>query len=111
MSIFSQLPFELIREILLFDSRFVFRKKTLLYIDKIPKDDVRFLLYANVPRIYERSVNNWSVILGTNTRFVMSHRLRPDLIWEYSFVTFHNDPHMNMISHIATSAIYQPLYW
>jgi hypothetical protein len=113
ISVFSQLPFDLIREILLYDRHFVVREETkrLICIQKIPKTDPRFLLFATVPRIYERSTNNWTVILGTDTRFVMGRRLRPDQIWEYSFVTFRRDPHMNMMETVASSAIYQPLYW
>jgi len=112
-SIFSLLPFDLIREILLYDPRYVFRGKTkrLVFIQKIPKTDYRFLLYKTVPRIYERSTNNWTVILGKDTRFVMSHRLRPDLIWEYGFVTFRKDRYLNIMETVASSAIYQPLYW
>ena len=113
ISIFSQLPFDLIREILLYDSHFVVREETkrLICIQKIPKTDPRFLLFATVPRIYERSVNHWTVILGSQTRFVMGRRLRPDLIWEYSFLTFRKDSHMNMMETVASDAIYQPLYW
>jgi hypothetical protein len=113
ISVFSQLPFDLIREILLYDCHFVFRKETkrLIYIHKIPKTDSRFLLFNTVPRIYERSKNNWTVILGKETRFILGHRLRPDLIWEYSFVTFRKDQHMNMMETFASSAIYLPLYW
>jgi hypothetical protein len=112
-SIFSQLPFDLIREILLYDRHFVVREKTkrLVCIRKIPKTDPRFLLFNTIPRIYERSTNNWTVILGKYTRFVMGRRLRPDHIWEYSFVCFRKDPHMNMMQTVASSAIYLPLYW
>jgi len=111
-SIFSQLPFDLIREILLYDSHYVLRRETnrLVFIQKIPKTDPRFLLFNTVPRIYERSMNNWTVILGKDTRYIMGHRLRPDNIWEYSLVTFRKDPHLNMMKTVACSAIYQPLY-
>ena len=112
-SIFSQLPFDLIREILLYDSHFVIRGETkrLICIQKIPKTDTRFLLFNRLPRIYERSTNNWTVILGKDTRFIMGRRLRPDLLWEYSFVTFRRDPLMNKMETVASAAIYQPLYW
>lgn len=102
-SIFSQLPFDIIREILLYNSHFVFRKdkKQLICIDKIPNSDPRFLLYNTIPRIYERNNHHWSVILGTYPRFVMSRRYRVEgAIWEYSFVTFHKDQHTNMINYI-----------
>jgi len=56
-------------------------------------------------------VNNWTVILGKYTRFLMGHRLRPDHIWEYSFITFRKDPYLNIMETFASSAIYQPLYW
>jgi hypothetical protein len=112
-SIFSQLPFEIIREILLYDRHFVIRGETkrLVCIQKIPRTDPRFLLFNTIPRIYERSANNWTIILGKDTRFVMGHRLRPDHIWEYSFVTFRKDSILNMMETVASAAIYQPLYW
>jgi hypothetical protein len=110
--IFSQLPFDLIREILLYDTHFVLRNDTkkLVCINKIPQYDPRLFLYSTVPRIYERSTNNWSVILGTYPRFVMSRRLKPNLIWEYSFISFRRDPHTNIMDTVASSTIFQPLY-
>jgi len=108
--IFSQLPFDLIREILLYDSHFVLHNTKLVCINKIQHSDPRFLLYDNIPRIYERTTNNWSVILGTYPRFIMSRRLKPDLMWEYSFISFHKDMHTNFLNTFATSAIFQPLF-
>ena len=116
-SLFSKLPFDLIREILLYDTHFVVRngayKKRIVCINKIPKDDYRFFLYDAVPRVYQLADNSWSVILVTKPhkkRYVMGHYLRPSLIWEYSFVTFSNDPHTNMMCTIPDSMIYIPLY-
>ena len=113
-SLFSQLPFDIIREILLYDHRFVIRKQynrlICVNINKIPKLDDRLLLFTSLPRIYEISHNNWSVILGTNKKYIISHYLRPSNIWEYKFVTFSKDPHTNMMSSIPDSSVYIPLY-
>jgi predicted RNA-binding protein with PUA domain len=110
--LFSQLPFDVIREILLYDDHFVIRKQyntnTLICINKIPKIDKRFILYDTIPKIYELTNNNWSVILGKNKRFIISHSLRPSLIWEYSFSTFSKDKHTNIICSIPDSVL--PLY-
>lgn len=110
-SIFANLPFDLIREILLYDSRFVVRNNTLIFIDKIPNSDFRFNLYNTIPKVYELAPNSWSVIFsGKEKRYVLRHYLRPTLIWEYSFVVYSKDPHMNMMNSIPDSMIYIPLY-
>lgn len=107
LPLFSYLPFDIIREILLYDTRFVLRNnKQLVFIDKIPKTDYRFTLYKTIPKIYRYSPNQWSVILGKNKRYVLIHYLKLSLIWEYSFVTFSRDPHTNMMSHPPDSIIY-----
>jgi hypothetical protein len=117
LSLFSKLPFDLIREILLYDTHFVIRRNKksnrIVFIDKIPKDDYRFFLYSNVPKVYELAPNSWSVILQSKThkkRYVVRHYLRPSLIWEYSFAIFSKDPHTNMMRTIPDSMIYVPLY-
>jgi hypothetical protein len=109
---FSKLPFDIIREILLYDRRFVIRKQQnrVICINKISNLDQRILLLEKIPKIYELAPNSWSVILGTNKRFVMKHYLRSSNIWEYSFVTFSKDPHTNMISSIPDSMICIPLF-
>jgi len=107
--LFSKLPFDIIREILLYDQHFVFRKQdnTLVCINKIPKIDKRFFLYNNIPKINELSDNKWFVILvGKNKKFVISHTLTVSLLWDYSFLTFSKDPHTNMICSIPDSVIY-----
>uniref|UniRef100_A0A6C0IDP7 Uncharacterized protein n=1 Tax=viral metagenome TaxID=1070528 RepID=A0A6C0IDP7_9ZZZZ len=117
LSLFSKLPFDLIREILLYDTHFVLRnstyKKRIVFIDKIPKDDYRFFLYGNVPRVYQQADNRWTAILESKThkkRYVLSHYLRPSLIWEYSFVVYSKDQHTSMMCTIPDSMIYVPLY-
>lgn len=108
----SQLPFDIIREILLFDSRFVIRKKQnrLVCINKISNLDQKLLLLSNIPKIYELAPNNWSVILGTNKRFVIKHYLRLTGIWEYSFSTFTKDQNTNIFNYIPDSLICIPLF-
>jgi hypothetical protein len=113
-TLFSKLPNDIIREILLYDRRFVMRKTLnslyLIYINKISKLDERFLLLTKIPKIYQLAPNSWSVILGTNKRFVLKHYLRPSNIWEYNFVTFSKDPHTNMMCSIPDSMICIPLF-
>jgi hypothetical protein len=36
---FEKLPWDIIRDILLFDSRFIYRNQKLICIHKIPRDD------------------------------------------------------------------------
>ena len=99
-TIFAKLPFDMIREILLYDSHFVIRNKQIICINKICKTDYRFILYANVPRIFKQHEKSWSVIMGTNKRYVLWHRLLPNETWEYSYVVFSRDPHTNIMSNI-----------
>jgi hypothetical protein len=95
--IFSKLPFDMIREILLYDTHYVIRNKKLICINQIPETDYRFTLYTNVPRILKQHENNWSVIMGTNKRYVLVHRIKQNETWEYSYVVFSRDPHTNMM--------------
>ena len=106
-SLFHKLPFDIIREILLYNSHFIIRKQSnrLICINKIPKTDKRFFLFKSVPKVYELSKNSWSVILGTFKRYVISHSLRPSLIWQYSISIFSKDQITNMMNWIADSEI------
>ena len=114
--LFSNLPFDIIREILLYDTHFVWRndnfnKKRILCINKIPRDDYRFFLYDSIPKVYQLAQNSWSVILASDhKKYIIRHYLRPSLIWEYSFVVFSKDPHTNMMCTIPDSMIYVPLF-
>jgi hypothetical protein len=116
-SLFSKLPFDIIKEILLYDTHFVWRndkynKKIIVCIHRIPKDDYRFQLFDNVPKVYEIGTNNWTVILETNDhkKYVMGHYLRPSMIWEYRFVVYSKDPHTNMMCSIPDAMICIPLF-
>lgn len=111
-SLFSKLPFDLIREILLFDSHFVIRSnKRLVFIDKISKKDCRFKLYDSVPKVVELGPNSFSVIISfPNKKCILRHYLRPSQIWEYSYVLYAKDPHSNITNIIPDSMIYIPRY-
>ena len=111
-SIFSNLPFDIIKEILLYDSRFVLRNKNrLIFIDKIPKSDFRFQLYNTIPKVYELAPNSFNIIFSEkNKLYILRHYLRPTLIWEYSFVVYSKDPHMNIMNSIPDSMICIPLF-
>jgi hypothetical protein len=113
-SLFSKLPFDIIREILLYDTHFVIRNythtKKIVFIDKIPKHDLRLKLYDTVSKVYKIADNNWSVILGKDKKYVIGHYLRPSLVWEYRFLIFSKDKHSNMMCSIPDSMIYIPLY-
>jgi hypothetical protein len=110
-TIFSFLPFDLIKEILLYTNYFVLRKnKDIVFINKILKTDIRYELLKTIPKIFKISNNSWSVILGKEKKYILKHYLRPSLIWEYSYVIFSKDPHTNMMNSIPDSIIYIPLY-
>lgn len=113
--LFSKLPFDIIREILLYDPHFVVRsdnnKKRIVCINKIPRDDYRFQLFDTVPKVYQHLMYSWSVILGKEgKKYIIRHYLRPSLIWEYSFVVFSKDAHTNMMCSLPDSIICVPLY-
>jgi len=95
--IFANLPFDMIREILLYDTHYLIRNNKLICIDKIPETDHRFTLYTNVPRIFKQTSTSWVVIMGTHKKYILWHRLKPNDTWEYSYVVFSKDPHTNMM--------------
>ena len=101
MFLFSRLPFDIIREILLYDTHFVIRnRKQIICIDKIPMNDYPYTLYNTVPRIFKQHSTSWSVIMGKNKRYILWHRLNSNGVWEYSYVVYSKDPHTNMMSTI-----------
>ena len=111
-SIFQQLPFYIIREILLYDRRYAFRKqnKSLIFINKIAIDNNLLHLLKKIPKIFQISTNNWQVILGRNLkRFVLSHSLKPSQSWEYGFSTFSKENHTNIMNSYPDSSIYLPI--
>lgn len=98
---FEKLPWDIKREILLFDSRFVLRNHKLIFINKIPREDERYTLLSNIPKIY-RMNNHYSVILShipTKKRFVLGYHCNYLLHFrEYFLDTFTYDylmKHMN----------------
>jgi hypothetical protein len=109
-SIFKNLPFDLIREILLYDNRYVIRKNNkckLVCISKIDKNDERFIIYEKIPKVLKISSNNWSInISSKNKQFVIRHLLLPTQIWEYSFITYSKDPHTNIFNYMPDSVLY-----
>jgi len=110
--IFQQLPFDIIREILLYDKRFAYRKQNncLIFINKIVINDNISSLLKKIPKIFQISTNNWQVIIGSNwKRFVLSHRLKLSQSWEYGFSTFSKDNHTNIMNSYPDSSIYLPI--
>jgi len=109
--LFYKLPFDIIREILLYDKHFVLRKNEnrIITINKICNLEKYLFLYNSIPKIYHLSSNSWQVIMGNRKRYILSHSLRPLQEWEYSYITFSKDPHTNMICTIPDSIIYLPL--
>jgi hypothetical protein len=88
---FEKLPWDIKREILLFDSRFILRNHYLININKIPREDDRYLLLSKIPKIYQISNNELSVLLCENTskkRFILSYNSNFVDIREYAFYTF-----------------------
>jgi hypothetical protein len=100
-SIFANLPFDIIREILLYDTHYVIQNKKLICINRIPETDFRFNLYSNnIPKIFKQTHNSWVVIMGQNKKYVLWHHLKPNLLWEYAYAVFCKDRHTNMLSTI-----------
>jgi hypothetical protein len=105
-TLFSKLPFDIIKEILLYDTHFVVRNNNkIVCINKIPKDDFRFRLYDNVPKVYEKGHNSWSIVILKTKTYILRHYLTPTQEWEYSFLVFSKDSHTNMICSIPDTKI------
>lgn len=105
------LPWDIILEILLFDSRFILHKKytrTLLFIDRIPRNDERYSLLSKKPRIYHMSTNQWSVILSeptTKKRFILECRRNYHSQWEYYFHVFTYNYQMREMNKLPDTTI------
>ena len=88
---FEKLPWDIKREILLFDSCFILRNKNIIYIDKISREDDRYSLLSKIPKIYKLTNNEFSVILNENVskkRYIISYNCNFVDIREYTFYTF-----------------------
>ena len=88
---FEKLPWDIKREILLFDSRFILRNLKLIQINKISREDDRYSLLSKIPKIYKFSDNQWSVILNKNEskkRYIINYNFNFVDIREYVFYTF-----------------------
>jgi hypothetical protein len=96
----ASLPWDIIRHILLFDPRFILRNnRTLFFIGRIPKEDERYLLLSKIPRIYQMSENQWTVLLSepiSKKRFVLGYRIQYNTQWEYLFYTFTYNSQLKM---------------
>lgn len=107
--IFSQLPDEIIRSILFYDSRFIWRDGRWIIISPFSREDHRYYLLEKIPRKYNMSTNSWSVILGENKRMVMGYRNIVNNEWEYFFSVFSYDSLMYQWRDYPDVAIYFPL--
>ena len=92
-SIFSLLSDEIIREILLYDRRFIWRENKMICIDRFPKKDERYCLLKNIPRKWNLSEKSWSVIISlpNKKRFVFGYKSVSNNTWIYFFSVFSYD--------------------
>jgi len=95
-SIFSHLPDEIIRNILLYDRRFIWREKKIIIISSFSKKDERYSLLKKIPRKWNSSENTWSVILSlpNKKRFALGYRNVVNNEWRYFFSIFSYNPLM-----------------
>lgn len=108
-SIFAQLPDEIIRDILLYDRRFIWRENRLIFISRFSKEDERYSLLKNIPRKWNLYENTWSVIfcLENKKRFVLGYKNVVNDVWRYFFVVFLYDPLMKeMIEDADMNIVY-----
>ena len=106
----KNLSWDIKREILLFDSRFVLRNNKLIFINKIPSKDERYSMLYKIPKIYSTTYKTYSVILTNNVnnkRFVLGYTSNPSLpIVEYFFYTFTYDYIMKEMNKIPDDTIF-----
>ena len=86
-NIFSKLPDEIIKNILLYDKHFIMRDKKILVINNLVKDIKKENLLKKIPRIFKFNSSSWHVILGNYKRFVLGYnKINND--WEYFFSVY-----------------------
>lgn len=92
-SIFAQLPDEIIREILLYDQRFIWRENRLVVISRFLKKDERYSLLKKIQRKWNLSEKTWSVIISlpNKKRFVFGYKSVSNNTWIYFFSVFSYD--------------------
>jgi hypothetical protein len=103
------LPDEIIINILLYDTRYIWRNNELIFIDTFSKKDERYSLLKQIPKMYRMSKNTWSVILDhtfTKKRFVLGYRNIINHYWEYFFAIFSYDSLLKYLKEEPDTYIY-----
>lgn len=92
-SIFSHLPDEIIREILVYDRRFIWRENKMIIISPFSSDDYRYSLLKKIPRKWNLSEKTWSVIISlpNKKRVVFGYKSVSNNTWIYFFSVFSYD--------------------
>jgi len=92
-SIFSLLPDEIINNILVYDSRFIWRENKIILISPFSKKDYRYRLLENIPKKWKFTENSSSVIISlTNKkRFVFGYKNVSNNTCIYFFSVFSYD--------------------
>lgn len=92
-SIFSQLPDEIIWNILVYDRRFIWRENKIILISRFSKEDFRYSLLKKIPKKWNLSEKSWSVIISipNKKRFVFGYKKLSNTTWIYFFSVFSYD--------------------
>jgi hypothetical protein len=107
------LPDEIIINILLYDTRYIWRNNELIFIDTFLREDERYYILKKIPRTYRMSKNTWSVILtdtSTKKRFVLGYRNITDNHWEYFFAIYSYDSLLKYLREEPDNTIYTHYY-
>ena len=110
LCLFSHLPDELIRTILEYDRRFLWRENKMIIISPFLREDHRYSILEKIPKKWNISNNSWSVILGEKKRMVLGYRnIGENNEWEYFFSIFAYDSLLNHSRDYPEFAIYSPV--
>ena len=105
--IFSRLPFDIIRKILLFNNHYIERKGKIICIHKIPKNDIRYTILEQKQLIrklrtnsFGLGMNSWGVWMNNNNKqYTLEYTLTFNNEWEYNFITYEIDKPLRLINH------------
>lgn len=107
-NLFSNLPYDIIKYILLYDNHFILRNNKIICINKISKNDNRYKKLKDIPKIYQMNEKSYNVILGNNKiRFVLGFSNKFVHEWFYYFHTFNYEPLMKNWIENYDNAIYK----
>jgi hypothetical protein len=104
-NIFSKLPFDIIKYILLYNNYYILRNNKIIFINKISKEDNRYKILSKKPFIRKLRNNSWGVYLDNiNKKYIVEYSYKFG-VWKYNFYIYLIDKLIRIINYYPENTI------